>query len=153
MWVHVPQDSVTFLPSWLTRSFSEHTHTHTLKSQHGRPLSTVTAAANAHVLLGTKSNCGRDGSDGIITHRDSIKQERDRGTVCAQTQSGELICGKNDASDTVTEWWAEGQIKVHKQIFSREDTDKMETVLAAASRTDHRHWVKLYYIYTEPRLR
>lgn len=132
-------------------ALSQRTHTHTLKSQHRRPQSTVTAAANAHVLLGTKSNCGRDGSDGIITHRDSIKQERDRGTVCAQTQSGELICGKNDASDTVTERWAEGQIKVHKQIFSGENTDKMETVLAAACRTDHRRWVKLHIllVYTE----
>lgn len=93
------------------------------------------------VLFETKSNSGWAGADAIITHCDSIKREWERGIVCTQAESWTNLL-ETDAGDTVTEWWAEGHIKVHTQIFRSEDTDGVLTVLAGAWRIDHRLWMK-----------
>lgn len=52
----------------------------------------------------------------------TVIQLSKNGTEKQSAQSGELMCGKNDASNValtmpVTDWWAEGQFKVNKQIL------------------------------------
>lgn len=95
---------------------------------------------------------GETGRTGSLLAVIQLSQSGTEEASARKHKSGELVCGKNDASDTVTEGWAEGQVKVHKQIFSGEDADEMGTVLAGAWRTDRRHWVTLHslLVYAGP---